>query len=266
MPSGRVDILMYHSISDAPGPTSIAPDIFAAQMQALAASGLPVVSLDTLLDPAHQAKRSVVITFDDGFADFEEIAWPILRNYNFRPIVYLPSGCIGETENWVGCNTPPRPLMGWNRVESLASEGVQFGAHSITHPDLAALDADALEYEVARSGHDIAERLGQPTRHFAPPYGSSSPVVRRCISRHYTTSVGTRLGVAGLGADLHDLPRLEMFYYTDITRWRAHLAGRGGAYLAARQALRKLRQMARKAGQRPNTVKDVFRNNSGPKP
>lgn len=244
MPAGQIDILMYHSISDAPGPTSIAPSTFAAQMQALAASGLPVVPPDALVDPP--TERSVVITFDDGFADFADTAWPILRDHGFSPIVYLPSGCMGGAENWVGSNTPPRPLLGWNRVESLAAEGVHFGAHSITHPDLACLEPEALETEVANSGQDIATRLGRPIRHFAPPYGSSNPAVRRCIARHYATSVGTRLGVAKPGADIHDLPRLEMFYYTDISRWNAHLAGRGGAYLAARRTLRRMRQMARK--------------------
>lgn len=242
----QIDILMYHSISDAGGPTSISGDTFAAQMQALAASGLPVVSLDALAEPSRLAERSVIITFDDGFADFDQVAWPILRRYNFRPIVYLPSGCIGGAENWGGCNTPARPLMAWKRIEALASEGVGFGAHSITHPDLASLDADALDHEVARSGHDISARLGQPVRHFAPPYGSSSDAVRRSIGRHYTTSVGTRLGVATPSSDIHDLPRLEMFYYTDISRWQAHLAGRGGTYLQVRRTLRVARQVAHK--------------------
>jgi hypothetical protein len=53
------------------------------------------------------------------------------------------------------------------------------------------------------------------------------------------------LGVASPKDDIHDLPRLEMFYYTDIARWRAHLAGRGGAYLTARRSLRRIKQASR---------------------
>ncbi|WP_420587411.1 polysaccharide deacetylase family protein [Ruegeria sp.] len=249
MAAPQLDILMYHSISDAPGPTSISPQVFAAQMQALAVSGVPVVSPDAMAQPP--ADRAVVITFDDGFADFDTTAWPILRDHGFRPIVYLPSDLMGQSENWAGCNTPARPLMNWDRIESLATEGVCFGAHSLSHPDLTTLPADRLETEVAQSGQDISARLGQPIHHFAPPYGASSPAVRRCIAQHYTTSVGTRLGVAKAGSDLHDLPRLEMFYFTDIARWRAHLAGRGRGYLALRQTLRQLRSIVRTGKETP---------------
>ncbi|NOD49804.1 MULTISPECIES: polysaccharide deacetylase family protein [unclassified Ruegeria] len=239
MSAWQADILMYHSISDAPGPTSIAPEVFKAQMQALADSGLPVVTPDALANPP--APRVVIISFDDGFEDFADTAWPILRDHNFTPIVYLPSGRMGGSDSWAGGNIPTRPLMDWDRIETLAGEGVCFGAHSVSHPDLSTLDAEALEEEVTGSGQDIAARLGQPIRHFAPPYGASNSSVLRQIALHYDTSVGTRLGVAGPKDDIHDLPRLEMFYFTDIARWQAHLAGRGGPYLAARKMMRVLR-------------------------
>lgn len=243
MSAWQADILMYHSISDAPGPTSIAPDIFAAQMQALADSGLPVVTPDALVNPP--APRVVIISFDDGFQDFADTAWPILRDHGFCPIVYLPSGLMGGRDSWAGGNIPARPLMGWDKVEALAAEGVCFGAHSVTHPDLTTLDALMLEEEVSGSGQDIAARLGQPTRHFAPPYGASNSGVLRQVAQHYDTSVGTRLGVAKAGDDMHDLPRLEMFYFNNIARWKAHLAGRGGPYLTARRAMRGIRAMVR---------------------
>ncbi|MFG6540415.1 polysaccharide deacetylase family protein [Sulfitobacter sp. M22298] len=243
MSAWQADILMYHSISDAPGPTSIAPEVFKAQMQALADSGLPVVTPDALANPP--APRVVIISFDDGFEDFADTAWPILRDHGFCPIVYLPSGRMGGNDSWAGGNIPARPLMGWDRVETLAAEGVCFGAHSVTHPDLTTLDALMLEEEVSGSGQDIAARLGQPTRHFAPPYGASNSSVLRQVAQHYDTSVGTRLGVAKAGDDMHDLPRLEMFYFNNIARWKAHLAGRGGPYLTARRAMRGIRAMVR---------------------
>ncbi|TMV07042.1 polysaccharide deacetylase family protein [Ruegeria sediminis] len=244
MSNWQADILMYHSISEAAGPTSIAPAVFAAQMQELADSGLPVVTPDALTAPA--APRMVIISFDDGFADFADTAWPILRDFGFLPIVYLPSSHVGASDSWRGGHIPPRPLMTWKDIETLAAEGVLFGAHSLTHADLATLSAPDLEEEVAGSGREIAARLDRPVRHFAPPYGSSSPTVRACIARHYDTSVGTRLAVAGPGDDLHDLPRLEMYYFNDITRWRTHLEGRGSLYLAARKTMRELRAMMRR--------------------
>ncbi|NOD78593.1 MULTISPECIES: polysaccharide deacetylase family protein [unclassified Ruegeria] len=243
MPAWQADILMYHSISDAPGPTSIAPEVFKAQMQALAASGLPVVTPDALANPP--APRVVIISFDDGFEDFADTAWPILRDHNFTPIVYLPSGRMGGSDSWAGGHVPPRPLMGWDKVAALAEEGVCFGAHSISHPDLTTLDPEALEDEITGPGQDITARLDQPIRHFAPPYGASNPDIRARVARNYDTSVGTRLGVAKAGDDMHDLPRLEMFYFTDIARWKAHLAGRGGPYLAARKLMRNVRAAIR---------------------
>ncbi|MEW2915900.1 polysaccharide deacetylase family protein [Ruegeria sp. ANG10] len=243
MTAWQADILMYHSISDALGPTSIAPEVFKAQMQALAASGLPVVTPDALANPP--GPRVVIISFDDGFEDFADTAWPILREHGFCPIVYLPSGLMGGMDHWAGGNIPPRPLMGWDKIEALAGEGVCFGAHSVSHPDLTTLDTLMLEEEVSGSGQDIAARLGQPVRHFAPPYGASNNSVLRQIAQHYDTSVGTRLGVAKAGDDIHDLPRLEMFYFTDITRWKAHLEGHGKTYLAARKTLRGVRAAIR---------------------
>lgn len=242
-----VDILMYHSISDRGGATSIAPSVFGAQMAAIAEAGVPVITLDDYLaarDGRGQlAPHSVIITFDDGFQDFADVAWPVMSAHGFKPIVYLPTAYIGRAEGWRGIADPPRPLMGWGTIRALAGEGVSFGSHTVSHPHLNALAPDRLTEELSSARDTIVEELGAPPRHFAPPYGLASAAVRRRIAGLYATSAGTRLGRATASSDAYDLPRLEMFYFIDAVRWRAHLAGQGGAYLTKRKVLRRARSL-----------------------
>ena len=237
-----VDIMMYHSISGQGGPTAIAPDTFAAQMRAIAEAGVPVITLDDFCaakigGPALPA-RSVIITFDDGFQDFADAAWPVMKAHGFRPIIYLPTNYVGGREGWRGIAAQPRKLMGWDTIRRLHNEGVIFGSHTESHPDLDGLDADAVEAELTRSRDRIAAELGVAPLHFAPPYGIAGRATQARIAQYYRSSVGTRLASAGPASERFDLPRLEMFYFTDRARWRAHLAGRGSAYLAARRGLR----------------------------
>lgn len=242
MPAPRIDILMYHSISDASGATSISADIFADQMAAIAEAGVKVITLDDLvsgLDGGFDLpSRSVIITFDDGFMDFAKTAWPVLDHHGFRSIVYLPTAQVGRDENWDQPVQSPRPLMHWADIRHLAASGVVFGSHTVSHPNLNTLTNAELECELDRSRQEIEHHLGEQVHHFAPPYGLANDMVRAQISARYHSSVGTRLGTASSTSCRFDLPRLEMFYFRDIDRWRDHLAGRGDAYLLGRKLLR----------------------------
>ena len=242
--AGEVDVLMYHSISRSSGPTSIAPSVFSEQMRILRELGYRSISLSRLADRTGRAElpeRPVIITFDDGFADFADTAYPILQENGFSATVFLPTGRIGQCESWVGANEPARPLLSWDQIENLDRLGVEFGGHSVTHADLAALPLDELTSEIRAAQDAIAEHLGKPTRTFAPPYGSTSLRVQRELARFSEVSVGTKLGRAEPNSNIHDLPRIEMFYFQKMPIWRLYLERRAEGYLKLRSAARKIR-------------------------
>ena len=249
-----VDILMYHSVSNAEGPTSIAPEIFAEQMAAIAEAGVKVISLDDLLSAkagkTTLPKQSIIITFDDGFKNFAETAWPVMEKFGFSPIVYVPTGWVAKAENWRGANEPARRLMNWAEIREMSDAGVSIGSHAVSHPDLTTLPDDALLAELCQSRKTLEDRLGKAIPHFAPPYGLTTQKVRDKIAKEYKTSVGTRLDRSDLQDDVFDLPRLEMFYFNDLRRWRNHLAQRGTLYLNRRRLLRRVRETVSKPWER----------------
>ena len=253
-PVETLPILTYHSISNEPGPTSIAPETFRAQMEAIVEAGVDVVSLDEvenwIAGSRSLERRAVAITFDDAFRDFSDAAFPILDRLGFRATVFVPTAAVGGVENWTGANDNARRLMSWEEISALARKGVAFGSHTRTHADLTALSEAALDEELIASRQELERRLGKPAPHFAPPYGRSNPAVRAAIARGYSLSVGVRLDAARRSSPICDLPRIEMFYYRDISRWRAFLSGRGGAYLQVRRAARGLREMLSGASRR----------------
>ena len=237
-------VLTYHSISDAAGPTSIPPAVFAMQMQVLADLGRRSLRLNEFID-WHQGKNGdvddgVLITFDDAFEDFAQVAAPILQRRGFSALVFVPTRRLGSPEGWQGANDPARPLMDWSTLRALANEGMEFGGHSRTHADLTKLSPRECEEEVAGCGEDLSAAIGKPVESFAAPYGRVSPEVLATIERHYRIGFGTRLAVAERGRDRFEVPRIDMHYFRDRRRWAGLLEGRRN-YLRVRQALRAVR-------------------------
>jgi len=245
--ASELNILLYHSISHSSGPTSISPDTFKNQLDILKACGYQAISLDALRSWHAGEKalpaRSVLITFDDGLADFAESAFPILKVHHCAATVFLPSGRMGGTEKWEGidCNAPRR-LMSWSQVTDLAKENIDFGGHSVTHADLTKLSLDELQREVRQSREDIEDRIGHSPLAFATPYGRCRRRERDEIRKWFDLSLGTKLSRASRHCDRYDLPRIEMHYFRNLKRWREFVDGRGELYFFARRLLRSLKR------------------------
>jgi len=239
LPSKAVPVLMYHSISDQNEEglhpyyrTTAAPSIFARQMQHLQAEGYRSGTLASAVSHLQQEtsvpEKLVVITFDDGFADFYQEAFPVLQRCGLSATMFLPTSYIGErAAQFKGKN-----CLTWSQVRELARHGITFGSHTATHPRLIELNADQIQDEVATSKKTIEDQLGQVVESFAYPYAFPQTNVEfkkmlrgLLVQAGYRSGVCTTIGRATLGSDSLFLERLPVNADDDPALFSAKLAG-----------------------------------------
>lgn len=217
--TARLPILMYHRIADR-GPAALArfrtaPADFEAQLARLNEEGFRTIGVSELVAAALTRSpvtgRAVLITFDDGYADFAETAWPLLRRYGFGACVFLVSDHIGGASVWDEASGKPAPLMGWDEIRALAADGVEFGSHAASHVALGALDAEDAALECARSRAALEDGLGRPVRAISYPFGDADAAVAHLAGAcGYEAGFKTVWGAANLLDDLLQLPRIEV--------------------------------------------------------
>jgi peptidoglycan/xylan/chitin deacetylase (PgdA/CDA1 family) len=199
-------ILMYHNIG-IPGKNAVlsslyvTPRMFRFQMGYLKAAGLKVVPLSEIakfVRSGGTGERLVALTFDDGYRDFYENAFPVLKKYDFPSTVFLVSDLVGDENLWDSADGNARePLMDWDEILRLNKAGVAFGSHTKSHPFLSGLSVPLIEDEVAGSRARIEERLQTPVESFCYPYGDYDDRVMEAVRKAgYTTAVTTKRGLA----------------------------------------------------------------------
>ncbi|MCZ6728037.1 MAG: polysaccharide deacetylase family protein [Acidobacteria bacterium] len=247
-----VPILTYHSLDASRSVISVDPRVFASHMRRLARRGFTGIPLSRLLaawrEDAELPARPVVITFDDGFENFFDCAAPLLTELGFGATVFAVAGYLGRKNDWRQAAEVTRlPLMGMDRLRELARRGFEIGAHSVSHPRLTKLSAEALEREVGDSRRILEDGLGLAVPCFAYPYGALDPAVKRAVGGTYSAACGARLAVARPTDEPCELPRLDMYYFRGGFTHRLLCTRPGAAYLALRGLGRRLRARAGRA-------------------
>lgn len=246
-----VAILTYHSLDDSDSVISVAPRIFAAQMQSLAEARLRVVTLDEILRLLHSGESAVAITFDDGFRNLRDHAAPVLARYGFPATIFLVSAHCGRDNGWT--NQPAgivrQPLLDWNEIKTLHAAGMRFGAHSHGHPDLTQLSLAAAEAEMVDSKRAIEAALDEPVDTFAYPYGTCDASTRMLAQRHFRIACGVRLGYASRSSDAMELERLDMYYWRNQPDLSNLFAPLTRAYVGVRATLRAARHLMSRQSQ-----------------
>jgi peptidoglycan/xylan/chitin deacetylase (PgdA/CDA1 family) len=185
----RLPVLLYHHVGPRkPGPCSeltISPARFERQAHWLARRGYTGIRPADWVRWRREGKglpeKPILLTFDDGYADLAEYAFPVLRRLGFGAAVFLVTGQLGGTNAWDKTRgSSPHHLLTREQVRYWASQGIEFGAHSRTHADLTTLSAQELADEILGSKNDLAALLGSRACAFAFPYGSYNRAVQDC--------------------------------------------------------------------------------------
>ncbi|MCO6047289.1 polysaccharide deacetylase family protein [Aeoliella sp. ICT_H6.2] len=171
-----VQILFYHRVADNhPNPWTIGHRAFEEQINWLARR-FDVVSLTEAQRRIIHGKNrrpTAVITFDDGYADNMHFALPLLIRRNLPFTYFVTTGNVYSGEPFPHDVKRGEPLAPNTEgdIRELAMQGVEIGAHTRTHADLARLEGQQLIDEIAGSKKDLESMTGREVQYFAFPYG-----------------------------------------------------------------------------------------------
>jgi peptidoglycan/xylan/chitin deacetylase (PgdA/CDA1 family) len=230
-----VPVLLYHAVSADPprwiAPFAVSPAAFSAHLDAVTSSGREPLTVsqyvDGLLGKILLPPRPVLITVDDGFADFAENALPALAGRNLPSTLYVTTGA---------CVLPAAAMLSGTDLPGLEAAGVEIGAHSHTHRQLDLLPKRAVAAELSHSGGLLAEILGHHIRSFAYPHGYWSVGVRRLVAEAGFDSA-CAVGEALSSARDHPLAlsRLMVRADTDVSTVKAWMGASGAGVLSRRR-------------------------------
>ncbi len=211
--AGRVNMFIYHRFDEARYPsTNIDSKVFAAQLQYLADQQIPVLSLETVAHALQQGQslpdKAVVLTVDDAFVSFLDIAYPLLSHYRFPITLFVNTDSVGHPG-----------YLNWKQLRFLAESGVTIGNHTASHAYL--LDRNPGESgtawrervvaDIRKAQQEITREIGVAPELFAYPYGEySGALIDLVRSEGFVAAVAQQSGVVGEGSDRYYLPRFPM--------------------------------------------------------
>jgi len=239
-------ILTFHDIDDRPSVISVTPDVFQLSMRRLTEGGYKTIPLSRIGECIRKAEpfpdRAMGITFDDGYRSVYEKAFPVLSEYGMTATVFLT---IGDRKNQSPQGRLPpfggREMTSWAEIREMQRAGIDFGAHTLTHPDLTRLPSKRVHAEVRDSKSMIEDTLGCAVTAFAYPFGYHNRRVREIVQSHCACACSARLGMAKRTSDPFALERVDMYYFRTERLFRIMLTRRFLSYVRLRNIPRQVR-------------------------
>jgi peptidoglycan/xylan/chitin deacetylase (PgdA/CDA1 family) len=214
----KIRVLLYHRITrsgdgkDAPS-MIISANTFRRHLQLLDQWGYTAITFAdvrlTLAGELHLPNKPVIITFDDGYADVYETAFPLLQEFGMKAVVFVLGNRTIMGNIWDKDFGELSPLLNQQQILEMNNAGFEIGAHSMTHPKLTMLNEKDATEEILRSRMLLEILLNVPVNSFAYPYGLVNTTIKKITKdAGFTIACAAYSGSALFGSDLFEIRRI----------------------------------------------------------
>ncbi len=205
--------LMYHRFNESKYPsTNIQMDVFKQQIELIKNLKYQFYDPKNLEKNFHisKAEKKILITIDDAFSSFYEIAWPYLKKEKIPFILFVSTEAVGKNG-----------YMTWEQIKELEREKIAYiGNHSHTHEYLVDLENDNFIEDINTASTILIKNLGYNPIFFSYPFGEYSSLIKKHIAKNFKFSFGQHSGVMDVNKDRHELPRFPINEkYGDLKRF-----------------------------------------------
>ena len=228
IPGGRptgATLLIYHRVGGrSRDELDVSIDQFRGHLDAL--TDRSVTSLDDAVDALDRGddEHRVVLTFDDGFGDVYEHAWPLLRERGLPFTIYLTTAYVGGEMRWEGSTAREQgaPALKWDQLHEMVDSGLcTIGNHTHSHVRPEKLTAEELD----RCSELVEQELGVVPRHFAYTWGIPVPSMDPQLRERFATCATGAIGRNPPGGDPLRLSRVPVRRTDPPSFFRAKLRG-----------------------------------------
>ena len=195
--------LMYHRFDEIEYPsTNIRMDVFKEQIKIIENLNYKFYNPKDLESNFHlsKAEKKILITIDDAFSSFYNVAWPYLKKRKIPFILFVSTEAIGKNG-----------YMTWAQIKELEKETFAYiGNHSHSHEYLVDLKNENFLNDIDTSSKIFNENLGYNPIFFSYPFGEYNSHIRKYITKNFKFAFGQHSGVIDINKDPHELPRFPI--------------------------------------------------------